>query len=191
MPTSLVITPAVPVIETERLRMRGHRIDDFPHSTAMWADAKVVQYIGGKVQTEEESWTRFLRYVGHWVVLGFGYWVIEEKATSAFVGEIGFAHYKRDMQPCLNGLPEIGWALASAYHGRGYATEAVRSVVAWSDQHFDSLRTACIIALGNDASVRVATKCGYIQSGGAIYKGRSVRLFMRDAGAARTRSETP
>lgn len=185
MPTSFVITPTVPVIETERLRMRGHRMDDFPHSVAMWADAKVVQYIGGKSQTEEESWTRFLRYVGHWVALGFGYWVIEEKATSAFVGEIGFADYKRDMQPALRGIPEIGWVLISPSHGKGYATEAVRSVVAWGDQRFGSLRTACIIAPSNHASVRVAEKCGYVESGTAIYKGNAVRLFMRDAGAGR------
>lgn len=165
--------------------MRGHRMDDFPHSAAMWADAKVVQYIGGKSQTEEESWTRFLRYVGHWVALGFGYWVIEEKATSAFVGEIGFADYKRDMQPALRGIPEIGWALVSPFHGKGYATEAVRSVVAWGDQHFGSLRTACMIAPSNHASVRVAEKCGYVEAGIAIYKGNAVRLFMRAAGTGR------
>src|ERR1700729_2426842 len=86
----------VPILETERLILRAHGIDDFVHSAAMWADPEVTRYIGGKPLSEEETWARLLRYVGHWSLLGFGYWVVEEKATGNFAGEIGFADYKRD-----------------------------------------------------------------------------------------------
>jgi hypothetical protein len=34
-------------------------------------------------------------YIGHWALMGFGYWVIEEKATGEFVGDVGFADFKR------------------------------------------------------------------------------------------------
>ena len=54
----------VPVLETERLRLRGHRLDDFAAYAAMWADPAVTQHIGGKPIPEEESWTRFLRQAG-------------------------------------------------------------------------------------------------------------------------------
>src|ERR1700690_3739295 len=111
----------VPVLETERLRLRGHRLDDFPASAAMWADPAVSRQLGRKPFTEEESWTRLLRYVGHWSLLGFGYWVVEEKASGKFAGEVGFADYMRNIEPPLN-APEIGWALASRFHGKGYAT---------------------------------------------------------------------
>src|SRR2546426_7424830 len=56
----------VPVIETERLRLRGHRPEDFPDCAAMWADPVVTRYIGGKPLSEEEAWTRTLRCLGHW-----------------------------------------------------------------------------------------------------------------------------
>jgi hypothetical protein len=82
----------IPVVETERLRLRGHTLDDFAHTRALWGDAAVVTYMGGKPFTSEECWTRFLRYFGHWSVLGFGYWVVEEKATGDFVGEVGFGN---------------------------------------------------------------------------------------------------
>ncbi len=52
----------------------------------MWGDSVVARYVGGKPLSEEETWTKLLRYVGHWAVLGFGYWVVEEKATGKFVG---------------------------------------------------------------------------------------------------------
>src|SRR5579864_5518349 len=99
MPGSAPPALEVPVLETERLRLRGHRLEDFVQSAAMWGDPKVTQYIGGKPLTEEECWTRLLRYAGHWSLLGFGYWVAEEKASGNFVGEVGFADYKRDLQP--------------------------------------------------------------------------------------------
>jgi RimJ/RimL family protein N-acetyltransferase len=178
-------TLEVPLLETERLRLRGHRLDDFAHCAAMWADAKVTRYIGGKPLSEEESWTRLLRYVGHWALLGFGYWVAEEKATGNFVGELGFADYKRDLVPSLKGIPEIGWAFVAPAHGKGYATEAVRGVVAWGDQHFGSARTACIINPGNVASIRVAEKCGYRELQPTTYKGQPTIMFVREPSTAR------
>src|SRR5208283_4045760 len=54
-------------------------IDDFSDSAAMWADPAVTRYIGDKPLTEEESWTKFLRYVGHWSLLGFGYWWLKKR----------------------------------------------------------------------------------------------------------------
>ncbi|MDQ1388614.1 MAG: hypothetical protein QOF56_2068 [Acidobacteriaceae bacterium] len=180
MAESLLSVVNVPILETERLRLRGHRLEDFVQCAAMWADPLVIRYIGGKPLTAEESWTRFLRYAGHWSLLGFGYWVAEEKQSGKFVGEIGFADYKRDIEPSLQGVPEIGWVLASSVHGRGYATEAVRAAVEWGDRHFEGARTACIIAPDNLASVRVAEKCGYRQSQIASYKGHPTLMFERE-----------
>jgi RimJ/RimL family protein N-acetyltransferase len=169
----------VPVLETERLRLRGHRLDDFAASSAMWADEVVTRYIGGRPFTEEEVWARLLRYVGHWALLGYGYWVLEEKATRAFVGEMGFGDFKRDIQPSLNGIPELGWALVTQAHGKGYATEGVKAAIAWGDQHFGRRKTACLIHPENVASIRVAEKCGYREWQRTAYKEHEVILFER------------
>lgn len=171
----------IPVIETERLILRAHRPEDFESSAAMWADAGVTRYIGGRPFSKEEVWTRLLRYAGHWAWLGFGYWVMEEKATGGFAGELGFADYKRDIQPPLDGIPEAGWVLAPAAHGKGFATEAVRAVLRWGDRRFGSARTVCLIHPENLASVRVAEKCGYREFRRAAYHGHETLLFERVA----------
>ena len=44
--------------------------------------------------------------------MGFGFWALEEKATGAFAGEMGFAEFKREIDPPILGTPEIGWVLA-------------------------------------------------------------------------------
>jgi RimJ/RimL family protein N-acetyltransferase len=36
-----------PRIRTERLVLRGHRLDDFPDALAMWSDPDVTRFIGG------------------------------------------------------------------------------------------------------------------------------------------------
>ncbi len=169
----------VPVLETERLILRGHRLDDFPDSLALWSNPDVTRFIGGRPSTREEAWGRLLRYAGHWSLLGFGYWAVEEKGTGRFIGETGFAEGRREIEPSLEGIPEIGWALSPDVHGKGYATEAVQAVMAWGESHFGAVRTACIIAPENGPSIRVAQKCGYREFRRTTYKDNPTIMFMR------------
>jgi RimJ/RimL family protein N-acetyltransferase len=168
----------VPAIETERLRLRGHELGDFEACAAMWADPAVVRFIGGKPSSREESWARFLRYAGLWGHLGYGYWAIEERASGRLAGEGGFADFKREIQPALN-APEQGWALAPWAQGMGFATEAVRAMIAWGETHLPPLGSVCIISPENAASIRVAEKVGYRQFALTSYKDAATMLFRR------------
>lgn len=152
---------AAPVVETERLRLRAHTAEDFAASAAMWADPDVTRFVGGRPFTNEESWTRMLRCAGHWALMGFGYWVVEERASRKFVGEAGFSDYKRAIEPPVVDMPEVGWAFVREVHGRGYATETAQALMKWGDAHFGARKTTCLIDEGHAASIRIAEKCGY------------------------------
>jgi len=170
----------VPSLETARLLLRAHRLDDYEPSAAMWADEAVVRYISGRPSTRDQSWSRLLRYAGHWTLLGYGYWVVEELATGRFLGEAGFADYHRQIEPSLEGVPELGWALTPGAQGRGYATEAVRAAIAWGQEHLHAFkRTACIIAPENLASIRVAEKAGFQLIAHTTYLGEPCLMFDR------------
>jgi RimJ/RimL family protein N-acetyltransferase len=168
-----------PVIETERLILRAHRPEDFEACAAMWALPEVVRYIGGKPFSVEEVWSRVLRYAGHWQWMGFGFWALEEKSTGAFAGDLGFAEFKREIEPSIVGIPEVGWVLAPHAQGKGHATEALRAIVAWGDRHFDHARTVCLIHPENQPSLRVAEKCGYKEFHRTTYKGQPTILLER------------
>jgi RimJ/RimL family protein N-acetyltransferase len=171
---------AAPDLETPRLRLQGHGLKDFAESAALWADPEVVRFIGGRPFTEEEVWTRLLRYVGHWAALGYGYWVIREASSGRFVGEVGFADFKRALDPPFGDAPEIGWALCPWAHGRGYASEAIQAVLGWGDAHFGAgARTVCMISPDNAPSIRAAQKAGYGQFARTTYKGSSTLLYSR------------
>ena len=168
----------IPTLETERLVLRGHTVDDFADCAALWADPVVVKYIGGQPSTGEQAWARLLRYAGHWSLLGFGFWVVVERATGRFAGEVGLADFKRDIDPPIGDL-ETGWVLAPWAHGKGFATEALRAVLAWSDSRFPGKPTACVIDLDNAASIRVATKCGYTERSRTTYHHDPIIVFNR------------
>lgn len=168
----------IPTIETERLLLREHKLADLEAYVAMWADPEVVRFIGGKPSTREESWARFIRYAGLWRHLGYGYWAIEEKASGRFLGDGGFADFKREIEPPLE-APEQGWALAPWAHGKGFATEAVAAMVGWSDANLPSNGLVCIISPENLASIRVAEKVGYRQTAATSYKGTPTLQFRR------------
>jgi RimJ/RimL family protein N-acetyltransferase len=170
----------IPTLETARLRLRPYRLDDFAALAERWAHPEVVRHIGGAPSSPEESWTRLLKQVGHWQLLGFGYWAVEEKASGLCVGDVGFAEHKRAMTPSIDGLPELGWVLAPAAHGKGFATEAARAALAWLDADGRFARSVCIIKPENAASIRVAEKLGFREWCRTAYKDKPTLLFSRE-----------
>lgn len=145
-------------LETERLILRGHRREDYDSEFALWNDAGVREnLLRGAAALPHEVWSRLLRYMGHWVAMGWGYWAIEERESGRFVGECGFADFKRGLGV---DLPEAGWAIRDDASGKGYALEAMRAVLAWGDERFAA--TFCIIATENMRSTKLAEKLGYV-----------------------------
>lgn len=168
-----------PDIETERTRLRAHRLEDFEPMVAMWQDEVIYRHILGRPSTGSETWSRLLRYIGHWSALGFGYWVIEDRQTGLYLGEAGFADFRRDMDPPLGQAPEAGWALVSSAHGRGLATEVMLAAHAWMDAHNPHDQTVCILSPEHLISHRVAEKCGYHHAYDTTFAGGPTSVMKR------------
>lgn len=174
-------TPAILTVETPRLLLRGHTAADLADSAAMWADPEVTRHIGGRPFTREETWGKILRAAGHWALFGYGYWVVCERASGRFAGEVGFANFERDIDPPFGDAPEGGWVLAPWAHGRGYATEAVQAALGWLEGRMGPARTVCLINRGHARSIRVAEKCGYRSWVETTYHGDEVIVLERPA----------
>lgn len=174
-----VASANVPVLETKHLLLREYRLEDMPAFVAMWSEDEFFRYLGGQPLSEEEVWTKMLRQAGHWQLMGYGYWAVEEKATQQFVGTVGFSDFKRSLVPSIKGVPEIGWVLAPNVHGKGYATQAAQAALAWGDVQFQQARTVCLIHPENVPSLRVAHKCGYREYHRTCYKQEPVVLLER------------
>jgi RimJ/RimL family protein N-acetyltransferase len=153
----------IPTFETARLLLRPYRLDDFDAYAAMWRDPSVVRYIGGEPFSRDASWTRFLRQIGLWHHLGFGFFAIEDKTTGAFGGECGFHDLKRSIVPPIEGTMEAGWALAEPLRGRGLAEEAMRAALGWAATDGIGDRLTALIHPDNTASQRLAARLGFVE----------------------------
>jgi RimJ/RimL family protein N-acetyltransferase len=169
----------VPVIETERLRLRGHGEDDLAAMVVMWSDPRVARFICDPM-SEQEVWSKLLRYVGHWALKGYGYWLIEEKESRRFLGEAGFGNGRRAITPSLDGMPEVGWGIVPEAWGKGFASEAVRAVLAWGDKVL-AVETVCMIHPDNARSIQVADGCGFRKYARTTFRDEPQLLFRRKA----------
>jgi RimJ/RimL family protein N-acetyltransferase len=159
-----------PTVETKRLRLRAHTLADFEASVPMWNDPIVTRFIGGRPYTREEVWQRVQRYAGSWVLLGHGFWAIEEKSSGKMIGEIGIMDAKRDIDPPFGEDLEMGWALLPEAHGKGYGVEALQAALDWEAMH---LGGACLVALidpDNAASIKLAHKFGFTERARTTYR---------------------
>ena len=172
----------IPVLETPRLILRAHKLEDFDDMVAIWTDPVVRRHFHGPALTREDMWSRYLRGFGMWAVMGYGSWAIEEKETGTYIGVAGVFEVKRDMTPSMEGMPEAGWTIASHVHGKGYATEAAQAALAWTDAHLNHPRMFCIIAPENTPSIRVAEKLGFRPWSETTYKDQPTLIFLREPG---------
>jgi RimJ/RimL family protein N-acetyltransferase len=171
----------IPTLTTPRLILRGHALGDFASYAAERADPVVMRYLGkGDLLSEEEAWTKFIGMSGHWALLGYGTWAVEERATAKRIGSVGFSDKRRPPEHPASGAPEMGWSLGASAHGKGHATEAVNAALEWGHGFFGAgARTVCVISTDNNASLRVAEKVGFKQFATATRYGLGRLVFER------------
>jgi RimJ/RimL family protein N-acetyltransferase len=162
----------VVTLETERLRLRMFREEDFAPYAQICADPEVMRYLAdGKPLTGAEAWRQMAMILGHWQLRGYGLWAVEERATGALLGRIGL--FNPEGWPGL----ELGWALGREHWGKGYATEGARRALRYA---FDELKQPHIISLirpENAASIRVAERLGETLEGRMELFGHAVLIY--------------
>ncbi len=158
-------------LETERLRLRMWREEDFEAYAQMCADPEVMRFLGGKPFTRAEAWRHLAFLVGHWQLRGYGHWAVEEKASGRVIGRVGV----QDPE----GWPgfEIGWAFARASWGRGYATEGAQKALEYAFTELGRAHVISLIHRDNKASIKVAERLGEKVEGATEVFGIDVLIY--------------
>ena len=136
------------MLTTPRLRLRAWRDADLPAFAALNADPAVVEFLPGRLdRAESDAMTTRVR--AHWAEHGFGLWAVEVPGGTPFIGYVGLSvpRFEAAFTPCV----EIGWRLAAAHWGHGYATEAARAALAYG---FGELRLAEMVSFTVPANRR-------------------------------------
>jgi len=142
---------------TERLVLRRSELGDAPAISSYRSDPEVHRYQGwdrtdaAGVRAEiEEMARRMPGEAGGWVQLS-----AEEREGGGLVGDVGLS--VADGEP---GVIKVGYTIAPAFQGRGYATEAVGALVAYAFETLGADVVRAHASAENAPSIRVAKKVG-------------------------------
>ena len=148
----------IPVLNTQRLILRGWREDDLDMLTEIFEDEDTARFIGG-TKPRWEVWRQMAAYIGHWHLRGFGFWVVEDKKEQAPVGFCGL------WAPQSWPENEVGYGLLPRYQGKGFVTEAAIASLRFAYQSLGWRTAISFIDANNLPSEKVVERMGAHRDG--------------------------
>jgi len=145
-------SPSIPVIETDRLRLRAPNMADWSLYAAFMASDRAA-HMGGPF-TKAAAWGMFCHDVAQWRLMGHGSLMIDKRVDGTCIGQVG-----------INAGPlfpehELGWLLCPGSEGQGYALEAAAALRNWGFNVLGLKTLVSYIHRDNDKSRRLAERLG-------------------------------
>jgi RimJ/RimL family protein N-acetyltransferase len=149
------------VLESERLLFRDHEAADLEAYCEMEADPEVRRYVGGAPRSREAAETGFRKGLERPAENRLWMWATIYKPDGRYIGRCGvFPHFGPSGPIAREGA--LGFYLARAYWGMGLATEAGHALVDFGFNELHLSRIVTTVEVGNNASVRVLRKLGFV-----------------------------
>ncbi len=145
------------MIRTERLLLRPWAARDREPYHLIKRDPLVMATLG-PLQTRAESDATLDGLIASARRYGYTFWAMERRQDGALLGYAGLLHGPEGSP--VAGELEIGWGLASAHWGRGYAREAAVAVLAWGWAETHAARIVAITTPGNVRSWGLMERLG-------------------------------
>ncbi|MDA3887491.1 MAG: GNAT family N-acetyltransferase [Allgaiera sp.] len=148
------VSPGIsaPVIETDRLILRGPEGGDFDAFTKFYASERST--MNGGPLDPPQAWRAFATAIGHWTLRGYGMWSLVERSSGALVGRVGLWY------PGGWPEPELGWTLYDGFEGRGLAQEAALAARSYAYDMLGLGPLISVIAPDNLRSIALARRLG-------------------------------
>ncbi len=156
------VTFSTPTLETERLTLRGPKPADAEIFMAFYATDRA-KFVGGPMEPWQ-AWGFFGTEMGHWIIRGYGMFVVTLKGDDTALGIVG--HWYPQGWP----ETEIGWVLFDPkMEGQGIAREAAEACIdhAWNVLKWDTI--VSYINPENAPSIRLAERLGAVLDPDAEY----------------------
>lgn len=143
------------MFQTERLFIRRWRDTDLSTLIEVYGDADAMRWVGDGKPLAAADCVRWLAVTkSNYERRGYGMYAVEELVSCDVIGFCGIVHPGDQIEP------EIKYALRRVAWGRGFATEAVRGLLAYGRDALGLTRFIASIAPENTSSRRVLIKVG-------------------------------
>ena len=150
------------IFETDVLLIRKLRMNDIKPYHEMQSNPKVMQYVTGEVQTEEEHLTELKWCISLYDKKDNDFWIyaIDRKLDKAFVGTLALI---KDDQ----GDDEIGYRFLEKYWGMGYGYDLCKGTIEYC-KSIGMPKLMGYVFDANIASAKILEKCGFQLIGHSI-----------------------
>lgn len=157
--------PSPRLIQTARLQLRPWLPTDLAPFAALNADPEVTRYFPAPL-SREQSDAMAQRCQALIIERGWGLWAAETLENREFIGMIGLhiPSAALPFAPCV----EIGWRLASAHWGKGYATEGAQAALELAFTAIDLTEVVSFTSIHNLRSERVMQRIGMQREAGTF-----------------------
>ncbi|WP_300754520.1 GNAT family N-acetyltransferase [Janthinobacterium sp.] len=156
------------VLHTARLRLEPITEAHYERMRVLNTDPEVMTYLNaGQPEAEEKTRMAVERTKQRWLEWGYSWWALIRIEDGVLVGMACLQHLDGDR----NQPHEIGWRLARAGWGQGYASEAAEAIVAHA---FGVVKAPEVVAVAhpdNAASIKVMTRLGMQYVGRGVHYG--------------------
>ncbi|MCL1857883.1 MAG: GNAT family N-acetyltransferase [Oscillospiraceae bacterium] len=139
-------------LETERLILRKLYVDDVKNYAPVYYEREIIESGKPVSQKQVESLKERIEYFSS---IDKYYWVIVEKHSGDFIGEVVFFDYDDNTRSCV-----IGYQMAINKRNKGYMTEAVACLLPFLILEVGFNRISGGHQADNPASGRVMSKAG-------------------------------
>lgn len=161
---SSTIFASIPVINTERLTLRAFSLDDIPAYRKEFANEAVQKYLGGILilKDDEKDAQNWLRNINDRLLkqkLVFTWLITHKDSATESVGRIDLGGFTNKT------VGEVSYYIWEKYWGKGYAVEAIKSVVEFGFNDLKLERIQAIVDIRNTASEKVLVKAGFEKEG--------------------------
>ena len=151
---------------TERPVLRRWRDADVAPFAAINADPTAMRFMPGVI-TLGETRALIARFEEHHRVHGFGVMALETPGIAPFIGFVGLQRvgFEAPFVPAV----EIGWRLAPAFWGKGYATEGAKAALRFGFEDLNLDQIVSFTVPANKASWAVMERIGMVRDAGGDF----------------------
>lgn len=139
--------------ETDRCLIRELSLSDLPALYELYDKPGMTEFVEPLYDYETELEYQKAYIENMYGFYEYGMWLVFSKETGKLIGRAGLEH------------DEMGYMIAPELWNQGYATEVCRFIIDYARENTDFEELYCRIDERNEASVRLAKKLGFTNSG--------------------------
>lgn len=148
------------ILETGRCRVRETTVDDVDSFYRIYAEPSITEYMEDLFADRDEEIAYTKDYIEKmYAFYGYGMWTILEKESGAVVGRAGI--FWREGYD----VPELGFVIGVPWQGKGYAYEVCEAILLYAKEELAMDRMQALVRTGNEKSLRLCEKLGFVQEG--------------------------